>query len=145
MEGIPVVRSRSTIHILFDPDLITTLNSRSKGQGSPTCPPFDLTRSNLIKRPKVCLLPDGELRRAEHPHGGGAAGVRPNAPRESPILPTVVTQGGSEGELDRGVLTTDFAIGMSNFVEARHPRRVIGTGGHTVAGMPRRAIPSCPG
>ena len=62
---IPVVHSRSTIHILFDPDLITTLNSRSKGQGSPTRPPFDHTRSNLIKRPKVCLLPDGELRRAE--------------------------------------------------------------------------------
>jgi hypothetical protein len=79
-EGIPVVRSKSTIHIQFDPDLITTLNSRSKGQGSPTRPPFDHTRSNLIKRPKVCLLPDGELGERSSPRGGGAARVRPNAP-----------------------------------------------------------------
>jgi hypothetical protein len=30
----------------------------------------------------------------------------------------------------------DFSTGMSNFVEARHPCMVIGTGGHTVVGTP---------
>jgi hypothetical protein len=121
-------------------DSIVSHGSRSNGQALTDIPLLISSAQTVLNGQEAVTYPTARNGEQSSPRGSGAAGVCPNAPSESSTLPRAVTQGGVEGELDRGFLTTNFAIEMFNFVEARLPRRVIGTDGHWLRPNPTSVL-----